>query len=151
VTSPLRLGARLLGALVLLAIVGSLRSATAQSRKPLAGRWTLTVWSDAPATPGTATASGTVVLVEVAGAAPVTWRGSYQLPLSSLGKGPDAGPAMARVGRGDTVRVVLNPSVDDGRVELVGVFSPAAIEGRWSRAGQPAGSGGRFALRPQPR
>ena len=48
---------------------------------------------------------------------------------------------------GDTIRVILDPTVDHGHVELVGFQKDQGIRGTWTMIGDPAGARGRFVLR----
>jgi len=48
---------------------------------------------------------------------------------------------------GDTVRIILDPTVDHGHVELVGTGAVDEIVGRWHLIGDPARAEGEFRLR----
>lgn len=140
---------KLLPALAAALFLVPIGSAHAQGTRTLAGRWSVSMTVDSGTTAkGTATVSGNLVAVSVPGADPPTFRGSYQIPLSTIGLSPDAAPLLARVGRDDSIRIVLNPNVDHGHIEMVGALKPGAIEGRWTWIGRPTAAGGRFTLRP---
>lgn len=110
----------------------------------LAGRWTATFTVD-DGSGGTKTVTGTIVAVEGRPGQPV--RGSYRIPFSTVGLGPDAAPATMQAARGDAVRIILNPNGESGHAELTGSWKVGTIEGDWRWVGGPKAAGGRFTLR----
>jgi hypothetical protein len=51
----------------------------------------------------------------------------------------------------DTVRIILDPTVDHGHLELVGSAEPADVTGHWRLHGDPARAEGEFRLHRLPR
>lgn len=135
---------RVVALLAALAMAAPASGAVAQAEASLRGRWNLTLWVDSTAG-ATRTVSGTIVLVEEQGADRPTLRGSYRVPFSTIGLGPDAAPALLVQHRDESVRITLNPSAA-ARAELTGTWSTGMITGRWQWIGGPA-QGGRFELR----
>jgi len=127
----------------LLVSVGVSLGAVAQDAG-LAGRWTASFTVDDGAG-GTKTVTGTIVAVAGRPGQPV--RGSYRIPFSTVGLGPDAAPATLQATRGDAVRIVLNPNGESGQAELTGTWKVGAIEGEWRWVGGPKAASGRFTLR----
>lgn len=132
--------------LLALALIGFSVSApgvAGQAGVSLAGRWNLTLWVDS-ADGSTKTVAGTIVLVEVKGSERPTYRGSYQVPLSTIGLSPDAAPVTLTQNRDESFRITLNPAAS-GKAELSGSWSRGMITGRWQWVGGPE-RGGRFQL-----
>ena len=59
------------------------------------------------------------------------------------------GPTLFAVAtRGDSVRIILNPTVDHGHVQLMGARAGNRITGTWLLVSDPMGARGRFTLVP---
>jgi hypothetical protein len=142
-----------LGLATATSLVGRTGAAQSPSRNGLAGRWTVTLRIDSSGTgqPATRALTGTMVVLPVVGSDPPTYRGTYQIPFSTIGLSPDAAPILLRVGRDDSVRIALNPTVDHGNVEMIGGWNRGALEGRWQWIGRPMAVWGRFTMRIRPR
>jgi hypothetical protein len=80
-----------------------------------------------------------------------TWRrvhtGTLAIDFTPLGFAVAGSETLGWYGDGDTVRIILDPSVDHGHVELVGSGSADQIDGRWRLIGDPAQAEGVFQLR----
>jgi len=141
----LRAGALAPAVGIALSAVPLLSAQPRASGPPVAGRWAVTLQVDAPGT--TRSLSGTIVLIAVGGGNEASYRGSYRIPFSTAGLAPDAAPVLAVTGRGDSVRIVLNPSASEGHAELRGVWGVGGIDGEWRWVGGAAVAPGRFELR----
>ncbi len=120
----------------------------AQPRRSLAGRWTITLETDSrPDTSPVAALTGSLVVVAVAGVDPPTFRGNYQIPFSTARLGPDAAPLLARTRSDDSVRVILDPSGNQGLVELFGVWQHGVVTGRWQATRREPKLTGQFTMR----
>jgi len=60
-------------------------------------------------------------------------------------KRPDE--ALAWRESGESIRILLNPVVDHGVIELSGTRAGNTITGQWTMTGDPATARGRFVLR----
>jgi hypothetical protein len=77
----------------------------------------------------------------------VVYSGRYSAKLQSVGLARDTGEVLVSVPRGDTARIILDPSVDHGNLELVGKCRGDRLMGNWIRTGAPARAWGRFTMR----
>jgi len=77
----------------------------------------------------------------------VVYSGRYSAKLQSVGLARDTGEVLVSVPPGDTTRIILDPSVDHGNLELVGKCRDGRLIGRWLRTGAPARAWGSFTLR----
>jgi hypothetical protein len=77
----------------------------------------------------------------------VVYSGRYSAKLRSVGLARDTGEVLVSVPPGDTTRIILDPLVDHGNLELVGTCRDGRLIGRWLRIGAPARACGSFTLR----
>jgi hypothetical protein len=77
----------------------------------------------------------------------VVYSGRYSAKLQSVGLARDTGEVLLSVPAGDTTRIILDPSVDHGNLELVGKCRDDRLIGNWVRTGAPARAWGRFIMR----
>jgi hypothetical protein len=68
--------------------------------------------------------------------------------LTLFGFRPESAEALGWYDGPDHVRIVLNPVVDHGAIELVGRRAADSVAGEWTMTGDPSGARGRFVLRP---
>lgn len=73
--------------------------------------------------------------------------GTFEIDFSSLGFELTTHDALGWSVGADSMRAVLNPAVDRGRVEMQGVLGDDAIVGRWRYVSDPGGATGTFELR----
>ena len=77
--------------------------------------------------------------------------GTYDADLRVIGLARPTGETLVSVPRGDTVRVILDPTVDHGNIEMVGRCRSGRLVGKWVRTGAPARAWGHFTLRRSPK
>ncbi|MGE0438924.1 MAG: hypothetical protein AB7L66_00035 [Gemmatimonadales bacterium] len=148
IARPRPAGALLVPLLTALFLSATALHAQPRNQRPLAGRWTASLRTEGDR--GTASITGTIVLVAVEGVERPTYRGSYQIPFTTIGLGPDAAPVLGTLPRADSVVIVLNPSATGERAELRGTWTRVGVEGEWRWIGRE-GHRGRFQLRLTPR
>jgi hypothetical protein len=118
----------------------------------LRGKWTLAITPDSAKSLPNARVGhalpGTLELTR-RDSAPnfVVYSGRYSAKLQSVGLARDTGEVLVSVPPGDTARIVIDPSVDHGNLELVGKCRDDRLSGRWVRTGAPARAWGHFTLR----
>ena len=76
----------------------------------------------------------------------VVYTGRYSAAFQSVGLARDTGEVLVSVPAGDTTRIILDPSVDHGNLELAGKCRDDQLVGRWLRTGAPARAWGRFSM-----
>jgi hypothetical protein len=118
----------------------------------LRGTWTLDITPDSAISLPNARIgrplTGTVNLTRRdSTAAFIVYSGRYSAKLQSVGLARDTGEVLVSVPAGDTTRIVLDPSVDHGNLELVGKCRDDRVVGNWIRTGAPARAWGRFSMR----
>ena len=121
-------------------------------RVDLRGRWTLAITPDSARSLPSARLGhelkGTLELTRRdSTSAFVVYSGRYSAKLQSVGLARDTGEVLVSVPFGDSTRIILDPSVDDGNLELVGKCRDGRLIGRWLRTGAPARAWGSFTLR----
>ena len=79
----------------------------------------------------------------------IVYTGSYAADLRTVGLAKPSGQILASVPPGDTVRIILDPTVLHGNLELVGRCRSGQLVGNWVLVGDPARAWGRFTLRRQ--
>jgi hypothetical protein len=139
-----------LGFLWVVPLVSALAGSPAVS---LEGAWRARFELDSawrlPGTPSARVASGRLWFEDAsdapAGAAPV-YPGRFSVDFSVLGFQPGGQEAIGWYLPGDSLRIILDPSVDHGHLELVGAQAVNRIVGRWTLIGDPSGARGRFTL-----
>jgi hypothetical protein len=77
----------------------------------------------------------------------VVYTGKYTADFQSVGLFKPAGEVLAFTPRGDTLRVILDPTVDHGHVELVARCRSGELAGEWIQYGDPSSAWGRFIMR----
>jgi len=77
-------------------------------------------------------------------AAGVIYTGAYTADFQSVGLFKTAGEVLASAPAGDTVRIILDPNVDHGNMELVAHCMSGAFGGRWKTNGDPSSAMGHF-------
>jgi hypothetical protein len=77
----------------------------------------------------------------------VVYSGTYRADFRTVGLARTYGEMIGGAPPGDTIRFVLDPSVDHGNIELVGHVHADSLVGRWIRTGAPARAWGHFVLR----
>ena len=80
-------------------------------------------------------------------AAFIVYTGWYSAAFQSVGLARDTGEVLVSVPAGDTTRIILDPSVDHGNLELVGKCRDDRLAGTWLRTGAPARAWGHFSMR----
>jgi hypothetical protein len=73
--------------------------------------------------------------------------GSFTLDFAHFGFRAESAEALGWYEGPDRVRIVLNPVVDHGVIELVSTRTGDSVTGRWTMTGDPSGARGRFTLR----
>ena len=74
------------------------------------------------------------------------YAGHSQIDFKPLGFRLGSSEAIGWYTASDTIKVILDPTVDHGHVELVGLQQDQRIDGTWTMIGDPAGARGRFVL-----
>ena len=77
----------------------------------------------------------------------VVYTGRYSAKFQSVGLARDTGEVLVSVPPGDTARIIIDPSVDHGNLELVGRCRADRVIGGWTHTGEPARARGHFSLR----
>jgi len=118
----------------------------------LRGTWTLDITPDSAISLPSArigrSLTGTVNITRRDSTAAFSvYSGRYSAKLQSVGLALDTGEVLVSVPAGDTTRIVLDPSVDHGNLELVGKCRGDRLVGTWLRTGAPASARGRFSMR----
>jgi hypothetical protein len=79
----------------------------------------------------------------------VVYTGAYTADFQSVGLSKTTGEVLAFTPPGDTVRIILDPTVDHGNVELVAHCRSGGFAGTWIKNGDPSRVWGHFILRGQ--
>jgi len=77
----------------------------------------------------------------------VIFTGKYSGDFESIGVAPTKGEILAFAPPGDTVRIIVNPTVDHGFIELVARCRSNELSGAWAQYGDPATAWGHFVMR----
>ena len=117
----------------------------------LRGTWTLDITPDSAISLPSARIGqpliGTVNLTRRdSTAAFIVYSGRYSARLQSVGLARGTGEVLVSVPAGDTTRIILDPSVDHGNLELVGKCRGNRLTGNWIRTGAPAHVWGVFTM-----
>ena len=120
-------------------------------RVDLRGTWTLDITPDSAISLPNARIGrllpGTVSITRRdSTAAFIVYTGRYSAKLQTVGLARDTGEVLVSVPAGDTTRIILDPSVDHGNLELVGKCRDDRLVGTWLRTGAPARAWGRFSM-----
>jgi hypothetical protein len=73
--------------------------------------------------------------------------GTFEIDFSRFGFSLSTQEALGWLVSADSMRAVLNPTVDHGLVEVHGAFRGDAVVGTWRYASDPGGARGTFELR----
>jgi hypothetical protein len=73
--------------------------------------------------------------------------GNFAIDFSRFGFVLSSNEALGWSVTADSMRAVLNPTVDHGQVEVHGTFRGEAVVGTWRYVSDPGGARGTFALR----
>ncbi|MGH7517097.1 MAG: hypothetical protein ACREOC_06465 [Gemmatimonadales bacterium] len=74
--------------------------------------------------------------------------GTFALDFTLFGFRPESAEALGWYDSPEAVRIVLNPVVDHGVIELVGKHAGDSVAGEWTMTGYPSGARGQFVVRP---
>ena len=77
----------------------------------------------------------------------VVYTGAYSADFQSVGLFKRNGEVLAFTPRGDTVRIILDPNVDHGNLEIVARCRSDDLAGRWTTNGDPSRAWGRVIIR----
>jgi hypothetical protein len=77
----------------------------------------------------------------------VVYTGEYTADFQSVGLFKTTGEVLAFTPPGDTVRIILDPNVDHGNLELVARCRSDELIGGWTTNGDPARAWGHFTSR----
>jgi hypothetical protein len=118
----------------------------------LRGRWTVEVTPDsarelANAHLGRALRGSFDFTSRDSSASVVVYTGEYKADFQSVGLFKKTGEVLAFTPPGDTLRVILDPTVDHGHVELVARCRSGAFGGEWIQYGDPSIAWGYFIMR----
>jgi len=121
-------------------------------RVDLRGTWTLDITPDSAISLPNArigrSLTGTVSMTRRdSTVAFIVYTGRYSAKLQTVGLARDTGEVLVSVPVGDTTRIILDPSVDHGSLELVGKGRDDQLVGTWLRTAAPARAWGRFSMR----
>jgi len=138
------------------ALVISAPSLTQAQPPTLDGRWKLSLVLDSawrtPQRPSARTLAGELLVDPVeprpAGGVelPTVHTGSFVVDFRRFGFVVYGATLFASAYATDSVRIVLNPTVDHGHVQLTGRLRKNRIEGAWILVGDPMGARGSFVL-----
>jgi hypothetical protein len=120
-------------------------------RVDLRGTWMLEITPDSAISLASArlgrALTGTVDLTRRDSTAKwIVYAGRYSAKLQSVGLARDTGEVLVSVPPGDSVHIILDPSVDHGHVDVVGKCRRDRLSGNWIRTGAPARAWGHFTL-----
>ena len=77
----------------------------------------------------------------------VVYTGEYSADFQSVGLFKKSGEVLAFTPPGDTLRVILDPTVDHGHLELVARCRSGELGGEWIQYGDPSITWGHFIMR----
>ena len=77
----------------------------------------------------------------------VVYSGEYNADFQSIGLYKKIGEVLAFTPPGDTLRIILDPTVDHGHVELVARCPSGELVGEWIQYGDPSTAWGHFRMR----
>jgi hypothetical protein len=77
----------------------------------------------------------------------VVYTGEYSADFQSVGLFKKSGEVLAFTPPGDTLRVILDPTVDHGHLELVARCRSGELRGKWIQYGDPSIAWGHFVMR----
>lgn len=134
------------------AVVECAPSAGGSQGADLRGQWSAELTPDSAislsdARPGHPLAGSVRITRRDSSSIGIVYSGEYAADLRSVGLARPTGEVLVGVPPGDTVRIVLDPSVDHGNLELVGRCRGEQLVGTWMRTGAPARAWGHFVLR----
>ena len=118
----------------------------------LRGRWTVELTPDsarelATARLGHPLGGSFELTTRDSSASGVVYTGEYTADFQSVGLFKKSGEVLAFTPPGDTLRVILDPTVDHGHVELVARCHSGELRGEWIQYGDPSIAWGHFVLR----
>lgn len=126
----------------------------------LAGRWAATFTLDSawrlPKPRRARSLTGVIVLQPAPVAPPSALRsrpvhpGRFTLDFTPFGFTVTDDEVIAWFSTPDSIRIILNPTVDHGHMEVVGVLQPDRIEGEWHLISDRSGARGSVRLRRAP-
>lgn len=77
----------------------------------------------------------------------VVYSGEYNANFQSIGLSRKMGAVLAFAPPGDTLRLILDPNVDHGNIELLARCISDGMSGRWTENGDPSRAWGHFIMR----
>jgi hypothetical protein len=80
-------------------------------------------------------------------ASSVVYAGEYTADFQSVGLFKKKGQVLGFTPPGDTLRVILDPNVDHGHVELTARCRSGKLYGEWIQYGDPSSAWGHFVMR----
>jgi hypothetical protein len=118
----------------------------------LRGAWTVELTPDsarglATARPGHPLGGSFELTTRDSSASGIVYTGDYVADFQSVGLVKTAGEVLAFTPPGDTLRVILDPTVDHGHVELVARCRSGELRGDWIQHGDPSIAWGHFVMR----
>jgi hypothetical protein len=118
----------------------------------LRGRWTVELTPDsarelAAARLGRPLSGSFQLTSRDSSASWVVYTGEYTADFQSVGLFKKTGEVLAFTPPGDTLRVILDPTVDHGHVELVARCRSGELAGEWIQYGDPSRAWGHFIIR----
>ena len=118
----------------------------------LRGRWTVELTPDsarelAAARLGRPLRGSFELTTRDSSASGVVYTGEYAADFQSVGLFKTTGEVLAFTPPGDSLRVILDPTVDHGHVELVARCRSGELLGEWIQYGDPSIAWGHFMMR----
>ena len=118
----------------------------------LRGRWTVELTPDSARQLATARVGRPLrgsfdLMSRDSSASGVVYTGKYSADFESVGLFKKTGEVLASTQPGDTLRVILDPTVDHGHVELVARCRSGELGGQWIQYGDPSIAWGHFVVR----
>jgi hypothetical protein len=118
----------------------------------LRGRWGIDLTVDssrqlASARPGQRLIGSLNVTSRDSSSSGAVYTGAYAADFRSLGLFKQDGEVLAFTPAGDTVRIILDPNVDHGNLEIVAHCRSDELVGTWTTNGDPSRAWGRVIIR----